>query len=411
MAMGNPALASHLNNLKFRFDITKAAQRELDTFLARGFNVFNFIRPKEIDLSEILRELLDPNGQHGQGPVFLSRFLNIVQLSTETDLARARVKREVRTQLIASNQRRIDITIELGSNFAVGIENKPWARDQKDQVKDYCDQLAKQYKGNFLMVYLTPEGSKPVSLSEEQRDQLLKPARKLFCLSHIRGIKEWLNLCQRECQADKIRWFLKDFERFVDLSFGPEGVTMQGDEFGKVLAEYALERPENLETILPVAANVEQIRRQLIVHFTVALEEKLKSVLDGGWILENDFRQGFLTGYKEVRARKDGWGNGRYVCLQTHNLKEVCIGLTRGETGSWPKDDAFVKARLDETGDPGMINSTWGWWRMLGSLDIPYGDWTSDTTLKLMHWKSSNTVDYYKENFLRVANVAAEILG
>jgi hypothetical protein len=383
----------------------------LDTFLARGFNVFNFIRPKEIDLSEILRELLDPNGQHGQGPVFLSRFLSILHLSVETALTVAKVKREVTTQSIANNERRIDITIEFGNKFAIGIENKPCARDQKDQMRDYCDQLSIQYGGKFLMVYLTPQGANPESLSKEEIEQLSKPPRKLFCLSYNSGIKEWLNLCQRECQADKIRWFLKDFERFVDLSFGSEGIAMQADEFGKVLAEYALERPDNLETILRVAANVEEVRRQLIVPFTVALEEELESVLGGGWNLQNDFRQGILTGYKEVRARKDGWGSGRNVCLQTHNLKEVCVGLTRGETGSWPKDDAFVKARLDETGDPGEMNSQWGWWRMLGSLEIPYGDWTSGKILNLMRWESANTIDYYKQNFLRVTNVATEILG
>jgi hypothetical protein len=68
-------------------------------------------------------------------------------------------------------------------------------------------------------------------------------------------------------------------------------------------------------------------QRQLIVLFTVTLEKELKSVLGAGWALQNDFRRGILTRYKESRARKGGWGRVRNLCLQTHKLNEVSVGF------------------------------------------------------------------------------------
>ena len=40
---------------------------ELALRLGQGFNVFDAIRPDENRLSDILRDLLDPRGAHGQG--------------------------------------------------------------------------------------------------------------------------------------------------------------------------------------------------------------------------------------------------------------------------------------------------------------------------------------------------------
>jgi hypothetical protein len=45
----------------------RAAQARLDVQLATGFSVFNFYRPDENGFSDILKDLLDPNGSHGQG--------------------------------------------------------------------------------------------------------------------------------------------------------------------------------------------------------------------------------------------------------------------------------------------------------------------------------------------------------
>ena len=50
--------------------LVAAAERidaELALYHGHGFNVFDAIRPDENRLSDILRDLLDPRGSHGQG--------------------------------------------------------------------------------------------------------------------------------------------------------------------------------------------------------------------------------------------------------------------------------------------------------------------------------------------------------
>lgn len=63
-------------NLTFRFRTASDA----DLQLASGFNEFRYFSPKETRLSYVLRDLLDPQGAHGQGEMFLKRFLHAIGL-------------------------------------------------------------------------------------------------------------------------------------------------------------------------------------------------------------------------------------------------------------------------------------------------------------------------------------------
>lgn len=109
--------------------------------LAPGYNVFDFIRPGELGLSEVIAWLLDPSGSHAQGDRFLQAFVRSCLGWQDFDAARATVRLEAH----CGQQRRIDILIESGS-AAIAIENKPWAEDQPNQVKDYLAFLNRGYQ-------------------------------------------------------------------------------------------------------------------------------------------------------------------------------------------------------------------------------------------------------------------------
>ena len=63
-------------------DVAEKQQRRLDKRLATGFNVFRLIEPDENKLSDILRDLLDPKGTHGQGDLFLRLLFEKLDLGT-----------------------------------------------------------------------------------------------------------------------------------------------------------------------------------------------------------------------------------------------------------------------------------------------------------------------------------------
>jgi hypothetical protein len=117
---------------------------------------------KPISVSSIVRELLDPNGAHGQGGAFLRSFLDMVGLGPHVaiDPNARRPTCEEPTRYATSPLRRIDILLRPDNRFAIGIENKPlWAPDQPDRVRDYSDHLAK-CGGGYLLVLLTADAGR-----------------------------------------------------------------------------------------------------------------------------------------------------------------------------------------------------------------------------------------------------------
>jgi len=184
-----------------------------DRCQASSFTAFTYIDPDENRLSDIIRDLLDPCGKHGQGRLFLDLFLDAIGVPPESVHLPFRVKREDRTLYCASPERRIDITLELG-DFGVGIENKPFAREEKDQLKDYWAHLRRRYPQRFMLVYLSGDGSEPTSLSKIDL-ATLRRAKQFRILAYRTDLHRWLEGCYRDCRADKVRWFLQDLAKYV----------------------------------------------------------------------------------------------------------------------------------------------------------------------------------------------------
>ena len=113
------------HDLAFRYEIFQIQKREIDRHLASNFNVFDYIVPNrdENRLSDIIANLLDPRGSHGQRDIFLRQFLfevrNAANLPedladnasplasqpSDMSLAECRVIREAATKNIVRLQR------------------------------------------------------------------------------------------------------------------------------------------------------------------------------------------------------------------------------------------------------------------------------------------------------------------
>lgn len=206
----------------------EASQRERERIEATRFNLLRMIDPDENGLSDILADLLRPNGRHGQGDCFLRLFLD----QLEPDLGKSlksvrRVKREARAVNIQESRRRLDIVIETVMQEAspvdrliVGIENKIDAVDQPQQVQHYLDHLQLHNARDFL-IYLTPNGREPESLAV--------PTDRLYCWSYAVQVKNWLKSCIEVCQADKVRHFLVDFIEYIDVDLWRRQVAQESE--------------------------------------------------------------------------------------------------------------------------------------------------------------------------------------
>ncbi len=211
--------------LQVRLDIHKAARRRIAVYNATEFTPFDFFRLDENSLSCALACLLDADGSHGQGEIFLREFIAVSSIDLPPRYRPYKVKTEFPLRTMP-NPRFLDILIDFG-DLGIGIENKPWAGDQPDQIGDYCTALDHRYGGEFRLVYLAGDGREPASISGTRANEL-KGQGKLITLSYA-VLTEWLARCSRHCEADKVRWFLRDLAAFLAGEFGGRS---ESDEIG-----------------------------------------------------------------------------------------------------------------------------------------------------------------------------------
>jgi hypothetical protein len=188
--------------------------------LAFDFNWFNFFSLGENKISEILKYFLDPNEKHAQGDVFLQEFLKLFCYD-QPDIKEVI---EIRTEKPTSEKRRIDLYIRFKKSdhrdHIVAIENKVWAKDQQNQIKDYAKFLNDQSNGNYMLFYLSPYG-RPPELSSIQEAELLEleGSGKFKIINYSSDMMNLLDLWISKCEADNVSHFLKQLRRHFKIYF------------------------------------------------------------------------------------------------------------------------------------------------------------------------------------------------
>lgn len=196
-------------------------EREEDNLLnSREFNIFSSLGYNENVLSDIIKDMLDPEGKHGQKEAFLNAFLDFVKLTKNKDIKNRtidfirKIQREERTE----ENRQIDIYIEFQDGFILVIENKIGAKDQPQQVDHYISEIEKRCNNrkqavDFFFIYLTPGGDIPSQDSiAEQRRKTLKSEGHFTTMSYKEDIKKWLNECIDICKSERYKYFLIDMK-------------------------------------------------------------------------------------------------------------------------------------------------------------------------------------------------------
>ena len=151
-----------------RLEMARDLGRELDRKLAQRFNVLDYLRKDEDGLSRIIADLLNPKASHGQGTLFLQTLLSLEGLRNTRhwpELDGSQISIVVMRERRITDAQRIDILVHIvgadGEPHCLAIENKPYAGDQENQVKDYLEYLGQEYYKRFLLIYISPTGEGP----------------------------------------------------------------------------------------------------------------------------------------------------------------------------------------------------------------------------------------------------------
>lgn len=262
-------LRSFFAGLAPAIDVARSAQAELDRRLATQFSTFgdffHFIHKKENTLSRIFRSLLDPRGNHGQGRRFLDALLDEVRTSRRFGRAAssldpavpgvrpgtppppARDECRIHTEYsfvkkFKNKGRRgsIDIVIEWPrSKYWIGIENKPWAGEQEEQIREYFDALldkmppgASMAADSVLILYLSGTGADPTTAPADPVKRARCITMQYLATSDGPSVEGWLRRCRATCEAERIRWFLAELEDYIqrDPHFRSESELTQNEE-------------------------------------------------------------------------------------------------------------------------------------------------------------------------------------
>jgi hypothetical protein len=220
------------------------------------FNIFEIaaIDDDEVKVCKILRELLDPNGSHAQGSVYLKLFAKIVLKMDICDdiLCGA----EVFSEFLTDGNRRIDLVLKTRDDF-IPIEVKIHAGDQERQVADYYEHANKVGKQNSTkLFYLTLDGRPPSPGSAEgmTKKKGSQDYEEIKNISFGKDICNWLSECMKETpeNAQNLRVSLKQFltaiEKITNTWESPE--TMR-------VTELIFKEPENRRAALAIKKAIE----------------------------------------------------------------------------------------------------------------------------------------------------------
>ena len=268
-----------LDSVAFKIGTLNEAKRMFANKLAPEFNIFDYMRGDEMGLSRCIASLLNPKGTHGQGNLFLKEFLKLIDevqsdnestkhwVDTVTDGCQVDLEKQ------ANGKRRIDVYLRFNDGEIIGIENKPWACDQEDQLKEYADYIKNQIKpSKWLLIYLSnfnPANSE-YSISTPQRKELEKSGN--FIWLNYAELVEWLKFCAQNSKALNVRIFIEELAKFVSTKINGDLDMSEITEVKSIILKSA----ENLKSAFHVSKVIRNVKEDLIEMFHNDLKKKLE---------------------------------------------------------------------------------------------------------------------------------------
>ncbi len=437
-----------------RLDMARVLAHEFDRNLAHRFNVLDYLRDDELGLSRIIADLLNPKASHGQGALFLQTLLSLERLKNTRhwpDLDRSQKISVVGERRITAD-RRIDISVQIvgadGKTYCLAIENKPYAGDQENQVKDYLEYLKQEYGERFLLIYISPTGEGPSDWSihktelDEWKDRFAimpyhrgqeEQADEFDALRIPHSLADWLGECRKNCEVDRLRWFLRDAETFCQRTVGGQAMISSSER--KTTSDFVLSNPSNLKTALTVYESWPDVIDHVCEQFLKGLCSRIETA-----VKENENLKEF-TGDMRVRCRygsTDAWGS--YVCLYREcwiqypdpveqKFSRTSIKLNNAGKGPYgwgigvgspmnrkdmPGEYKERRQRLDAALERafGRDRSTdwWPWWKY---VDKDKGNWNSRVPDLHQECKeqSDEITKYFVDKFTEIAVKAIPVIN
>lgn len=246
------------------------------------FNIYKVagINHDEVKTCRVIYELINPNGSHYQGNIFLKMFIRNVlnQDFSEDEIKSARVFREyhIPDTKDSDNDRRIDLVVQTKDRF-IPIEVKLYAEDQDTQCKDYYE-FAQKYQKNPVLYYLTIDGKKPseessVDIPVIEPEKGIQPGINMISFS--KEVLAWLENCEKYCYDNKLWPIYEGVKQFASSIRMISGKSE--DKEGMEISEKIIGSAESLKAAKAIANNMETAKSLLVNKVIKAIEDKINT--------------------------------------------------------------------------------------------------------------------------------------
>ena len=294
------------------------------------FNIYKVahIDTDEVKVCRVICALIDPNGAHHQGTVFLKMFVEDVlhESLSENELSGVRVYREYR---LPESDRRIDIVLKAEHRF-IPIEAKVYAGDQERQCKDYYE-FAKRFETEPILYYLTLDGKEPSDYSKVDIPVINKKkggaASGIRTISFSEEILGWLEKCTAYCHTHKL-WPIYEAIRQFDASIR-ELTGKSEDKEGMDIREKIMGSPEFMKAAAAISNNFMEAKTELVTKVLKELETRIdKSFRDAHGLDVTDKTERFFHYSNTIwKPSNESYPGISYKCVSKNLLDGLDLWL------------------------------------------------------------------------------------
>ncbi|WP_322995829.1 PD-(D/E)XK nuclease family protein [Castellaniella sp.] len=330
-----------LTTIDANYFAMEQAKSRLEKLYAPDFRFFDFMRQNETGLSLCIASLLNSKGKHGQGNIYYNLFVkifcqNITWLANFVDFPY-----DVETEANTKDGRRIDILLSIENTGYIGIENKPWANDQENQLEDYAKHLSKisdNFNKDWVLIYLSNGDPKtPCSISESSLDKYKENHQ--FLRITFKQVSDWLTECLCVTKAASVRLFIDELIMFINENINGELGMAELDSVSNIL----LRSESNIKSAFSIAKSLDHAKSALLKKFIADMERIFNNSESDMWI---KFGDGLLKDSKESMGFHIGFSPilQQRLFLNFEFGKAGCDELYWGisKTSENTKEDALV---------------------------------------------------------------------
>jgi len=324
------------------------AKAEADRQRAMGkhdYNIFTLFHgfSDEVNLhSNFIASLLDPNGDHYKGDLFLKLFLETCGIDDfGIDTSRATVFKEFK---------HIDIYISDGKKHII-LENKVYAKDQPTQIARYIETIIQNKDAedeDIYVLYLHPDGDLPKEYSlgdyktNQDETKLVKKGSTINfkVISYEDEISNWIDKCKNEVSnITDLNVFLSQYKDVIEMIYNRY---KRIDKMEK--ANLVEVFKENYAAVLDIVNNHQEVRKEIINEFFKNLSKELEKIYPE----ENSYK----VGGEEVASNK----YCQPIKIESENWKLFNFAieftganLTKPIMGFVKKDKTIDLSKIDNT--------------------------------------------------------------